>query len=412
MTGTGAGPVRGVAEAGAAAGAPDGSARIVATTMVSMVVAVLPSVLVASMAVLLRAELGFSTSQLGMAVSTFMALSAVASIPGGRWARRVGHDRVLVIGAVGSVLSLVGVATLARDWLGLMAFMVLAGAANGFIQPATNQAIARAVPADRHGMALGLKMAAAPAATFLAGFAVPLIGLTVGWRWAFGAAAFVGAVVFATARGGRGIVVQPEPVGKGGHGAGATTLGLVAVAVGVGCAQAAGNTVGVFYVESAVAQGYGVGVAGAWLAVGSVFGIGGRVLFGWVGDRAPQDPLRVVAWLLVVAAAGNALLGVGGSAAVLTLATVLAFGAGRGWYTPLLHAIVRRHPEAPAAATGVIHMGGFTGGVVGPILFGLLAEHGTFRLAWLTTTGIFAVAILALQFGRRRLAPDHPVAPR
>ena len=45
------------------------------------------------------------------------------------------------------------------------------------------------MPAHRQGLSFGVKQAAIPVSTLLAGAAVPTVALTVGWRWAFVAAA-------------------------------------------------------------------------------------------------------------------------------------------------------------------------------------------------------------------------------
>ena len=41
------------------------------------------------------------------------------------------------------------------------------------------------VPAGRQGLSFGVKQAAIPVSTLLAGAAVPTVALTLGWRWAF-----------------------------------------------------------------------------------------------------------------------------------------------------------------------------------------------------------------------------------
>ena len=63
------------------------------------------------------------------------------------------------------------------------------GLSNALAQPAANALVVRSVAARRQGLALGVKQAAIPMATLLAGLAVPSLGLTVGWRWAFVGAA-------------------------------------------------------------------------------------------------------------------------------------------------------------------------------------------------------------------------------
>ena len=52
-------------------------------------------------------------------------------------------------------------------------------------QLASNTSLSRQVPAGRQGLSFGVKQAAIPVSTLLAGAAVPVVALTVGWRWAF-----------------------------------------------------------------------------------------------------------------------------------------------------------------------------------------------------------------------------------
>lgn len=58
-------------------------------------------------------------------------------------------------------------------------------------QLASNLTLSRYVPAHRLGLSFGIKQAAIPLATLLAGAAVPAVALTLGWRWAYG----IGAVL-------------------------------------------------------------------------------------------------------------------------------------------------------------------------------------------------------------------------
>jgi MFS family permease len=71
----------------------------------------------------------------------------------------------------------------------MVGLLGLSAAANALGQLSSNSALARHVPAHRQGLSFGVKQAAIPVSTLLAGAAVPTIALTAGWRWAFGAAA-------------------------------------------------------------------------------------------------------------------------------------------------------------------------------------------------------------------------------
>ena len=66
----------------------------------------------------------------------------------------------------------------------LAGVIVVAGFANGMVHPAGNLAIVRGVSAARRGAAFGIKQAAAPLATLLAGLAIPVFALTSVWMLA------------------------------------------------------------------------------------------------------------------------------------------------------------------------------------------------------------------------------------
>lgn len=64
--------------------------RTVAAAALSTVLASLPVFLLGGLAVLVRRDLAFGELQLGLAVSTFFAVAAVAAVPAGRIAARLG----------------------------------------------------------------------------------------------------------------------------------------------------------------------------------------------------------------------------------------------------------------------------------------------------------------------------------
>lgn len=378
------------------------SRRTLLAATVCNVVAVLPVFLLGALAVLIRRDLGFSETQLGAAVSVFFAVSAAGSTTGGWVSQRIGAHRAMAIVAVGSGVALLGVAALARSYAQLLAWLVLAGAANALCQPATNLALVGAIRPGRHGLALGIKQSAIPCATLIGGLAVPLIGLTVGWRWAFASAALV-AVLF--------MVVAPrhapaaEARGSGSPALESRLVGMVVLALAAGTGFLAVSALGAFYVESAVANGVAEGVAGAWFAVGGLVGMTGRVGWGWFADRRQRGHFPLVALLIVLGAVGLALLGLSTTVALRALATVLAFGAGWSWMGVFHLGVVRRNPAAPAVATGVIQTGAFVGGVIGPLGFGLLVEHVSHRAAWWAAAAVLVVAAALVVAGRHLTRP-------
>lgn len=161
------------------------SAGAVATT----VACVLPVFLLGGLAVQMGSDLDFSPAGLGLAVSVYFGVSALASVPSGRLVERYGPARVARCGIVLAAVSMLAVAALARSYPVLVGLLALSAAANALGQLASNTALAQHVPARRQGLSFGVKQAAIPISTLLAGAAVPVIALTVGWRWAFVAAA-------------------------------------------------------------------------------------------------------------------------------------------------------------------------------------------------------------------------------
>jgi MFS family permease len=73
--------------------------RTVLAAALSTVLGTLPAFLVSGLAVLLRADLAFSETQLGAAVTVFFTTSALCSYPAGRVAERAGAYRTTTAAA-------------------------------------------------------------------------------------------------------------------------------------------------------------------------------------------------------------------------------------------------------------------------------------------------------------------------
>ena len=365
---------------------------------------VLPAFLTGGLAVHVRGEFHFGVAALGLAVAAFFVTSSVASAVMGRVVERIGSHRGMRLAAAGSAASLLGVALLARSWSGLVACLVLGGLANAVSHPAANLSLAREVPAGRQGLAFGIKQAAIPVATLLAGLAVPTIAVTLGWRWAFaGGAALALAVAFLVPASTRGSIVRRSGV-KGDKDARTGPLFLLALGIGLG--STAATPLGAFLVESSVAAGLRVETAGLLLASGSAASIAVRVLFGRLADGMSGGRLLLVAAMLATGVAGFVMLATGEEVLILPGA-LLAFAAGWGWPGLFNFAVVKTSPGAPAAATGITQTGASGGAAVGPLVFGLVAEAVSYQVAWLVC-GAFALgALAAIVAGRRMILRDR-----
>ncbi len=353
---------------------------VLASAMIANSLAVMPIMVLGALAVFVRAELDFSEVELGLAVSIFFAFSAALSVQGGRIAERLSPARSMLSGVLGSCVSLVGIATLARSWSSLVFFLVIGGLSNAISLPGANLTLARAVPVGRRGLAFGLKQASVPVATTIAGLMVPVIGLTIGWRWAFGLISLF-VLPFLVAL--RSVPpVTPPPRGRLPR-PDVTNATLIVLAVAAGFAVAVGSSLSTFYVESAVSQGFRPEVAGVMLAGGGVAGAAGRILWGLLADRWGGGALRIIAGVLVLGSLGAVGFSFAGGVFLLGLSTLLAFAFGWGWNGLFHFAVVHHNPSAPAVASGITMMGMRSGGIVGPFLFGFIVNSAGYRTAWL-----------------------------
>lgn len=369
---------------------------------------VLPAFLTGGLAVQIRDELGFGAGALGLAVALFFGSSALASVVSGHFVERVGSHPGMRVAAVGSAASLLAVAVLAGSWWGLAVCLVFGGFANAVSQLATNLSVAHEVPPGRQGLAFGIKQSAIPAATLLAGLAVPAVALTLGWRWAFvGAAALV--LLFAGMVPRQENDVRPrEQAANGGRG---PAVPLVVLALGIGLGSTAATPLGAFVVESAVASGIEVGAAGLLLAFGSAVGITVRIVLGHLVDSMQSGRLRLVSGMLGLGVVAFVLLATG-IEVFFVAGTVLGFGAGWGWPGIFNFAIVKSNPGAPAAATGITQTGASLGAAVGPLLFGLVVERASYAAAWTTAGTLALLAALTIVAGRHLLLRDRAAKPR
>lgn len=346
-------------------------------------VAAAPVWLIGGLAVQIRQELGFGEARLGLLVTIFFSMSSLVSVPGGRVVERIGWRRGIAIASVLATAALLLVAAVAKSWLHLALAVGVAGLGNAIAQPAANLGLAQVIRSGRQGLAFGIKQAAIPLATLASGTAVPVIALTVGWRWAFAAAAVAALGIGLSTPSGHAAL--PPFRRKGTREGDAALLPLVILAAAGGMGSIVGTSFGAFIVDSSVTAGVAPGAAGLLLALGSLCGVSARVGYGWLADRWEGSLLTAVACLMTVGGAGLLLMPSQSTFATLLPLTGIVFATGWAWPGLFAFAIVRLNRNAPAAATGICLTGIYLGGVVGPLAFGLTVEHVGYAAAWFGT---------------------------
>ena len=369
--------------------------RVTAAALVSMVAAIAPMHLVGALAPEIQDELGFGDAAQGIAIGVFFGASALVSSWGGALTDRIGPSPALRAAAVASAAG--SAVLLVTPGYGILVVgLLIASLGNAISQPGNNTFISGGVPVRRRGVALGIKQAAIPTSTALAGLALPAVAATLGWRWAYGFAVILALVALAVIP----AVEPPVPrVAKGTRFR--PSRPLVLVAVGAGFAAAGVASIGAFLVRSATDAGFSDTAAGLLQVVGSITLISTRVGWGWLMDRHPLDRWRFAAALLAVGAMGFPLLASGNHGAMI-VGAVLAFGAGWSWPGVVHLGTVETNPDATGAASGMVQAGIFAGATVGPALFGVLADQHGFRWAWMLSFSFAATASALIAFGAAR----------
>lgn len=371
---------------------------ILAAAVGTTVASVYPAFLTGALGPELRPALGMSDAFFGVAVGAFFLGAAVGSVVLGRLGERLGPRRMITVALLTTASASVLIATVVGSGWTLMACLSVAGTANSASQTAVNTLLSTGTDPGRLGLAVAIKQSGMPGATLLGGLAVPALALTVGWRWAYAAAAVLAvaalAVVSTTApRRDTSPAGRPDP-----HGVLVTARStLWRAAVAGGFASAAAGTLGNWITSSAVDVGWGTGAAGLLLSVGSVAGITVRLLLGARADRRPLDPpmRRAAGWLFVGAL--GALVLAPRSTALHLVGSVVAFGAGWSWPALFNLAIVRANPNGAGYATGITQTGVYLGVVTGPAAMGVVVDRFGYGPGWIGVTASMAIGAVVMR---------------
>lgn len=385
---------------GAATGPASLPKAAVAVAVAGSGVSTLPIFLVGALALRLRADLDFDEAAFGLASTARFAATAASAVVVGRLTGRIGAGRAIRVGLAVTAASLVGIGLVDR-WVLLAPAIALSGVGTAFLMPATDLWLADRVPATKQGVAFGFKQAGQPISILLAGLAVPTVGATVGWRWAFVVAGVLVAALILTVDVRRPGTAAPPTRGRAGD---VALRPMLVLATGMAFGSTAVTVVGTFLVSAAVEAGITEGRAGLLLAFGSVLGIAARLVVGHLADRRPGSLLGGAAAMLAAGTIGYVLMATM-HPPLLLVAVPLLFAGGWGWTGLFSLAVVRTNPGAPAAAIGITQTGASVGAVAGPSVFGVLATS-SYSLAWVVTATASALAAATMLVGRRLVRRD------
>lgn len=370
--------------------------------------AVMPVFLTGALAVQIRRDLNLSPSLLGAAVATFFAFAALSSYTAGRMSHKTNGSRTMRICLIASSLTLFGLGSAARNYYVFLVFLAISGVINGSLQPPINIFISHVIPKRRQGFAYGVKQAAVPVATLIAGLAVPIVALTIGWRFAYIGASPLGIILFffvpksISPVSSSGEVVRETPKRPS-----AAPIAMLALAMGLGTGAA--NSLGAFIVTSLVHSGWNPGVAGLLTVAGSAVGASARIGNGLLADRRNGKHFLVAAWSALIGGLGYLMLMLGYGWLIIP-AIIISYGAGWGWNGLFIFGVVRNFTKYAGYATGTVQSGAYVGSVLGPLAFGIVVEKAGYSAAW-TMAMFFSIAAAgAIIIGRRLTMSRDPLA--
>jgi MFS family permease len=367
--------------------------------ILTVTVATQPVFLLAAASPQAGPELGFGPIGLGLYTTAFFLAASVASRPAGRLIERIGWPTAMRLTALGAASTLLLIAAFGRSTITLSLLLILAAGFYGFANPAANLALARYVRAGRRGTFFGLKHAGIPGSTLLAGLAVPLINLNVGWRWSYVAAAGVAVLLL--------LLIPreaPPPQAVQTTPAGVSTVMPVRdmrrLTLVAGLITSAPGALATFTVSAGLAAGLSEAAAGWTLSVAGLSSIVARGVFGSLADRGFH-----VARLFVGVIAIGAVFMVGlafGSGPAFVVLSIITFATAWGWPGLLTLLVVTGNSARPAEATAQTQAGVFVGAGLAPPAFGWLVATAGYTIAWISIGVLLAIgAVVASSLARK-----------
>lgn len=359
---------------------------------------------------LLPGVLGVGFMELGIALSVFNVVSAVAQTPMGYAVDRFGARRLLMAGlALGSASFLV--LAVFTSFEALVVVMGLAGIANCVYHPSDYTLLSRQVTPHRMGRAFSMHTFAGYIGSALAPVVVVSLALSFGVQWALLASSIVGGLALLAVWTVR--LDEPDTRCPAGTQVSVAEAGAQRLAPRVVLAlivlflflSLSTGSIERFSV-SALVQGFGIELQTANLALtaflfASALGV---LAGGFLADQTKSHGL-VAAGAFSVAAALVTFVILAQPQGALLVAALGATGFLTGTVAPSRDMLVRA--SAPAGAEGrvfgLVSTGFNVGGVAGPLLFGYLLDNDLAdAVLWATVGFMVTTTIIVLVQERRR----------
>jgi len=346
---------------------------------------------VAVLAPVLREELGFSATMLGVAYGGYYLSGSLWSTLAGRLVDRGGFrvaGAVLIAVSAAQHLILAG----SRGWTQLAVSGAVAGLGLALCNPVTNSLIGTQLQGRSARNVVGVKQTGVPLAATFAGTVAPVTAAAFGWRGSVLVTlglSLLAAALLVTVRGSSGaspVAAARTPIRR--------RFGLARYVFGMGIIASGLNGYLVLFVVDVLAGS--VQRAGALAATVALSGAAGRILWSSLGGGTRTLPiLRVlgttgglgfVAFALVTSESGIWVAGV-----VIGLTIYAWQGLG------MVAVIESDSSGTIGASTARVLRDFYVGFVIGAPLAGLIIDRAGFRTAWAVLALVALLAVVSLR---------------
>jgi MFS family permease len=359
-----------------------------------------------------RAEYGVSYTEIGLAFAAFNIVSAVLQTPAGFLVDRFGARALLVAGLIIGAAAFITVGLVDSFWI-LVAMFALAGVGNTVYHPADYSLLSQHVPSDRIGQAFSVHTFAGMLGSAVAPASLLIMQSQWGWRGAFigaGALGIAVAAILLAMRDSSTVRASSASTRKADN----TTVGwrlLLSAPIVLNL---------VFFVLLAMISGglYNYSV----VALGALYGtpvptanvaLSGNLLLSAIGV--------LIGGLLVARTTRHgmvATVGLGAMAlftamiaeidlgAVALISAMSLIGFFSGIIMPSRDMIVREvtPPGSFGKVFGFVTTGFNIGGIISPLIFGAIMDHGSPRFVFLAVAAFSLVAIVTVATRPRHAA--------
>lgn len=356
-----------------------------------------------------------SKSIVGLYTSSVYFGAATGAMFSGGFVARFGPVRVSQFSLLSACIGLI-VLSFGPIWLALL-FAVFIGLGYGPANPAASEMLSRNTPQKYRPLIFSIKQTGVPIGAGAAGFAVPFLLNHMDGASSVAVIASLSAILI--------LLFQPwrERIDTGrrpdamiGFSEVKASLKMVmshpnlrllaAASFGFAIIQLSIGAFMVLYLTEAI--GLSVLEAAGVYAIIQAFGVGGRIAWGAILVRiGAEKGMAMLAFLAVLMSVGSALAAVmtGAWPMPLIIAVCALLGVSAvGWNGIFMAEVATQAPpDQTAAATGISIGCTFSGVVIGPFIFGLLADvTGSYAMGFGLLAAVTGVAAIAIYLAHRR----------